>query len=73
MKHLYRVRRVKMVERACFVKGIHAGKDIKCQREPQNSNDCYILAVLSNGMIIGHLRRISIKHSLLGIFNQVVC
>ena len=50
----------------CCVQGYHVYKEIwtavigetlSCTREPDNANDRYAVAVLKDGMIIGHLPR----------------
>ena len=65
---------MEVVERSCCVRGYHVYKDVwdaaigeelDCQRETCNSKDRYAVAVLSDGIIVGHLpRKISRSYSL---------
>ena len=50
----------------CCVKGHHVyqamwvavvGEELACEREPTNASDRYAVAVLKDGVIIGHLPR----------------
>ena len=52
--------------RDCCIRGYHVykeiwlaaiGKELECDREPQNSCDCYAVAVKKSGVVIGHLPR----------------
>ena len=53
-------------ERVCCVRGYHiykhiweavVGETVECQREPCNMKDRYAVAVIKDGVIIGHLPR----------------
>ena len=50
----------------CYVRGYHVyqaiwvaavGEELACEREPTNISDRYAVAVVKDGIIIGHLPR----------------